>query len=230
MGLALEVGILADQKKNDAEGFEMFRAQFDDVNKLLAAEGLPRHDEPEDCEIWSGEMIGYSGLHYLRRIAAHIDAGRRLPGPGDGKSSEDELLEAYFGDVTKATPGFLGSLLGKKTFARQFDHLIVHSDAEGFYLPLEFENVLFSPAGLEIPGGMVGSAPQLLSECERLAKLLEIPADITLLSEELWEASDHSQGEGDTVWEQYGVESFSCVALMEGCRQALKTGAALVFT
>ncbi len=230
MGLALEVGILADQKKNDPEGFEMFKAQFDDVNTLLASNGLPRHDEPEDCEIWSGEMIGYSGLHYLRRIAAHVDAGRKLPGPGDGESSEEETLEAYFEDVTRAAPGVLGRLFGKKTFAWQFDHLIVHSDAEGFYLPLDFENVLFSPDSLEIPGGMVGSAPQLLSECERLAGSLKIPANITLLSEELWEASDHSQGEGETVWEQYGIESYTCVALMEGCRNALKTGAALVFT
>jgi hypothetical protein len=121
-------------------------------------------------------------------------------------------------------------VFGKKRFARQYDHLIVHSDAEGFYLPLDFENVLFPPDELEIPGAMVGSAPRLLRECERLAELLEIPDDINLQSEALWEASDHGQGEGETVWQQYGIESYNCVALIEGCRHAVKTGAALVFT
>ena len=49
------------------------------LNGFLTSRGLPQHVEPQDCEVWSGEMIGYSGLHDLRRLAAHWDSGERLP-------------------------------------------------------------------------------------------------------------------------------------------------------
>lgn len=84
-------------------------------------------------------------------------------------------------------------------FRREFDHLIVHSDAQGYYLPIEFDEVLFPPSDLAIPGGMVGSAQRL-----------PIP-------------------DGET-WQRYGRESFGCVALREGCRIAIASGAALAFT
>jgi hypothetical protein len=75
---------------------------------------------------------------------------------------------------------------------------------------------------------MIGSAPRLLGELDRLATALGIPDTLTSKSEELWEASD-SQGEGDAAWQRYGIESYSCVVLREGCRHAIQTGAALVF-
>ena len=71
MGLGLEVGILADLRENDEEGYEYFRSQLDALNSCLQQANIPDHAEPEDCEVWSGEMFGYSGLHYLRRFAAH---------------------------------------------------------------------------------------------------------------------------------------------------------------
>src|SRR5688572_505740 len=67
MGLSLEVGILADLKEHDPEGAQQFREEFETLNRFLASEGLPPHHEPESCEVWSGDMWGYSGLHYLRR-------------------------------------------------------------------------------------------------------------------------------------------------------------------
>lgn len=229
MGLALTIGILADLKENDAEGFQVFSSYFSEVNKILAANKLPAHVEPEDIPTWDAEMFGYSGLHYLRRLAACIDSGDGLPGPGDNNSSNDERLEAYFSDVVGKQPGILRSLFWKRPrFRRQFDHLIVHSDAEGFYLPQDFPNVLLADDKL-IPGGMIGSTARLRVECERLARILEIPSDIAKDSDELWEAAD-SQGEGESIWQQYGVESFTCVALLEACNVSLKTRAAIVFT
>jgi hypothetical protein len=229
MGLALEVGILADLGENDPEGAEAFQSYFARLNEHLLALGMKPHDEPTKCEVWSGEMYGYSGLHYLRRLAAHIDSTGKLPSPGDDSSSHDPLLEAYFSEITGGAPPFLGRLFRKRpTFKRHFDHLIVHSDAEGFYLPAEFTDVILAPQAAGIPGGMVGSVPCLLAELNRLALALEIPDELDSASDELWEAPD-SQGEGDLTWQRYGVESFSCVTLREGCRHAMKTGAALVF-
>lgn len=229
VGLALSVGLLADLKENDAEGYDMFCEYFDGVNRLLAAHSLPSHTEPQEAEPWSAQMYGYSGLHCLRRLAAYLDSGIDLPQPADRNSSQDPRLEAYFGDVTGQSSGWLKRLVHRPTFRREFDHLIVHSDAEGFYLPQDFRHVLFASGNAQIPGGMVGSTPRLLSECERLARVLEIPAHLTKDSEELWEAAD-SQGKGKAVWQRYGIESFTCVAMQAACKRSLETGAAIAFT
>ncbi len=228
MGLALTVGLLSDLKGNDAEGFSTFTSYFGEVDKVLTANNLPGHVEPDDVSPWDAEMYGYSGLHYLRRLAAYVDSGLELPPPGNADSSDDERLAAYFRHVGGEQPGVLKGLFRKTPrFRRQFDHLIVHSDAEGFYLPLDFPDVLFADDG-QIPGGMVGSSPRLLAECDRLARILDIPSHITKDSDELWDAAD-SQGAGESRWKQYGVESFTCVALREACRVSIKTGAAVVF-
>lgn len=230
MGLALSVGLLADLKQNDSEGFETFAACFADVNRLLAANNLFPHTEPVDVEPWGAEMYGYSGLHHLRRLAAYIDSGVELPSPGNDDSSKDKRLEAYFANVDGKRSGILSGLLGTRAkFRREFDHLIVHSDCEGFYLPLEFPHVLFADEDLQVPGSMLGSTPRLLAECDRLARVLAIPSNITKDSEELWNAAD-SQGEGDTIWQRFGIESFTCVALREACWVSMKTGSAVVFT
>jgi hypothetical protein len=221
--------LLADLKTTDAEGHKTFSKYFDEVNRLLAAHHLPAHVEPTDVEPWDAQMYGYSGLHYLRRLAAYVDSGMGLPEPGNADSSQDPQLDAYFKDVLGTQPGWLARLTQTRPkFRREFDHLIVHSDAEGFYLPQDFAQVLITDDAT-IPAGMVGSTPRLLSECVRLAQLLEIPSHVTKDSEELWEASD-SEGEGSTLWERYGVESLTCVALQAACRRSLETGAAIVFT
>jgi hypothetical protein len=103
MGLSLEVGILADLRENDEEGYQYFRSQLDIVNKLLQLANAPLHTEPENCDVWSGEMFGYSGLHYLRRVAAHLDSTGRLPEPGKDNASEDPVLEQYLGELIFAT-------------------------------------------------------------------------------------------------------------------------------
>lgn len=229
MGLALSVGILADLEANDEEGAVFFRQAFERLNAHLTVLGLPAHVEPVSCESWGGEMHGYSGLHYLRRIAAHFDCSGTLPPPGGKSSSGDPTLEAYFAQAVESSPSLMGKLFGKRPrFNRSFDHLILHSDAEGFYLPLDFAEVIFPPQAAEIPGGMVGSAPRLLAELDRLASALGIPDTLTSTSDELWDAADF-QGDGEGRWQRYGVESFTCVTLREGCRHALRVGAALVF-
>ncbi len=111
---------------------------------------------------------------------------------------------------------------------RGFDHLIVHGDAEGFYLPIDFSDVQFPDAKLEIAGGMVGSTPRLLSECRRIADVLKVPIDLDETSDALWNAAD-SQGEGDQVLERNGIESYSCVCLIRGCIKSIENKAALVF-
>lgn len=230
MGLALEVGVLADLKEGDPEGFEYHASALARLNRFLESCELPPHREPEDCEVWSGEMIGYSGLHDLRRLAAHLDAEAPLPAPSRGDGTEDACLAGYYASADARRLGLFQRLFGRKArYRRGFDHLILHGDAEGYYLPIDFPAVLFPPADLEIPGGMIGSAHRLLAELERIALALAIPDSLTPDAEELWEAAD-DPAEGGDLWQQYGRESFGCVTLRHACRQSITQRAAIVFT
>ena len=230
MGLSLEVGILADFRGNDPEGEATYRDYFATLNDYLDSVDLKAHHEPDECETWSADMYGYSGLHYLRRLAAHVDLTGQLPCPGDDESSADPVLNKYFAHASEKRPGLVARLFDRQpAFARGFDHLIVHSDAEGFYLPVDLKSVLFVPDRFPVPGAMIGSVSRLLDELSRLSALLQIPQDLHARSEELWEAAD-SPGEGHALWQLYGIESYSCVVLTEGCRKSIASGAALVFT
>jgi hypothetical protein len=229
MGLALEVGILADLKEADPEGFEYHAAALARLNRFLKSRDLPPHREPDDCEVWSGEMIGYSGLHDLRRLAAYLDCEAPLPTRRSRNAAKDPCLAGYYASVDGRRPGWFQRLFGPKTrYRRGFDHLIVHGDAEGYYLPADFPDVLFPPPDLEVPGGMVGSAPRLLAELDRIAAALAIPDGLTPDAQELWQAADDPTNGGE-LWQQYGRESFGCVTLRHACRQSIAQRAALVF-
>ena len=227
MGLCLEIGILADLRDNDEEGYHYFRSQFKGLNSELQRAQLPLHQEPDNCDVWSCEMFGYSGLHYLRRLAAHLDLTRQLPPPGGDEASKDPVLERYY-QHANGIKAWFSSGAKNEDFKRRFDHLILHSDAEGFYLPIEFTSVIYPDPELGIAGGIVGSSQSLLGECERIVEALQIPSNLDENSDALWEAAD-SQGEGSLAWQRYGIESFSCVCLMRGCLKSIERKAALVF-
>src|ERR1035438_8868305 len=178
MGLAVEVGYLADLGQNDEEGAQSFRDGLAQLNSFLASQGLSPHNEPETCEVLSFDMYGYSGLHYLRRIAAHLDLRGILPPPGEEDASEDEIMAEYYRLADQASPGFFGRLFGKRSRARTFDHLMLHSDAEGYYLPQGFRSVLFPADEFQIPGSMIGSSHRLHEECMQLAAALQLPPDL----------------------------------------------------
>src|SRR5882724_9138111 len=99
MGLALQVGYLADLIENDPEGAEESLQDFAQVNIVLKKHGLRSHDEPTvqtKGGVFSCDMWGYSGLHYLRRIAAHLELRGALPDPGNGNASKDPVVEEYW--------------------------------------------------------------------------------------------------------------------------------------
>lgn len=228
MGLNIEVGYLADMLSADEEGAEWFREELTKLNLFLESTGLPKHVEPESCVTWSAQMWGYSGLHHLRRLAAHLNLRGSMPGPGGTDSPKDDVLQSYYELLDAPAPSFLGRAMGKRPIPRNYDHLIFHSDAEGFYIPHDFESVLFPPDHFQIPGGMVGSSVRLLDEVQRLANILELPLDMDEESDELWQAAD-SQGEGNLLWEQYGVESFTCLCLYKATQASIKNSSLIVF-
>lgn len=224
MGLALCVGVPSEIRESDPEYVAYFEQQVDAINSVLESFDLPPHREPFDVEderTFECEMIGFSGLHYLRRVAAHLALGLELPPPGDDDAASDPVLNDYY-------------RIFDERFARgeatgiHLQHLIVHGDAEGYYLPVEFEDVIIPDPSLEIAGGMLGSSHALLRECRYLAGVLEIPEDLSPEDEALSGAAE-TQGEGEATWERYGVESYTCVALIKACEASVETGAAIVF-
>lgn len=236
MGLTLMVGALAyaSEEGRDGEAAQSLTEQFAVINRALHTAGLGEHREPSQLAAdlrWSEDLFGYSNLHYLRRIAAHLAHGRSLPAPGDDDAADDPLLTAYFEHAVSGEAGgggWLNFLRGRKRPRRQYDHLIVHSDAEGFYIPLDFDTVVIAEDDLSEGGGMIGSSYALLRECDQLAAALEIPPDLDADAEELWDACE-SQGAG-TGWRRYGMETLCCLRLREGARRSLRARAALQFT
>ena len=225
MGLSISVGLGAQlREEGDEETLEYFERQFETINELLESFGLPPHREPHELnpdQILSIDLYGYSGLHYLRRVAAHLALKEELPPPGDEESAEDPVLADYY-------QLFDEHLAEGKAGAMRFQHLIVHSDAEGYYLPVDFPEVIHADPSLEVAGDMIGSSPRLLAECLELARALGLPDDLDPEADEVWEAAE-SQGEGEEKWQRYGIESHTCAALIHASRASVETGAALVF-
>lgn len=201
MGLSIQVG-----------GFEELDL-YEPLFKALVEAGLHPYTEP-DCKgdaFFSCQMWGYSGVHYLRRIAAYIGLDKEVPGPGGDNPADDPVLIEYYDYLA---PGF--------------EHLVMHSDAEGFYVPLDFEDVIYPSEELGVAGGIVGSSVRLLSECTRLAAWLELPLDLDPESEEVWDAADSPAVDGPK-WKQYGKESFACIRLIKAAKVSIDSGAAIVF-
>jgi hypothetical protein len=56
---------------------------------------------------------------------------------------------------------------------RMQSHLLCHADAEGFYVPIDFKDVIFDEDG-SLPRRMLGSTQQLMQELITLAPYLGI--------------------------------------------------------
>lgn len=232
--------MLADLLVHDEEGASWFREDLAKLNGVLARAGLAPHDEPEQGASFSTAAYGYSGLHYLRHCAAHLHYNGALPPPL--RKDEDPVRDPLYARYTEefdvendgAEPGEIA-----KPSPRPFDHLIMHSDAEGYYLPQRFEGVLISG---EEAFGWVGSSHALQAECERLAAALHLPADILAEDEsdvlhKAIEAARPKTGllglfEGrapEEPWRQHPIAALMCAKLHIFAAHSIRTGAVLVF-
>ncbi|MEC3920194.1 hypothetical protein [Nocardia sp. CDC160] len=163
MGLSVTTHALADvlEEDDDRECRAGLYEELRVINDLLAAEGLPPHHEPETrgqaAERPIAQSIPYSFLHYLRRAYA-----RAVENPGQA------LTPVADGDNPARDPAV-------EHLAYLFEsHLLCHSDCEGFYVPVDFENILFPESENAIAGGMVGSSFALLRELIYVAPYLGI--------------------------------------------------------
>jgi len=239
VGLRIGVGWLArTAEEGDLEELELLREPFDALNAVLAEAGMAPHDEPieiDDAQILEYQMWGYGGLHAIRRLAAHREIEGRLPPPGRyedyaGDPIIAKLTQAHLDWLNGARPGLLSRLFGGGSRPPRFGHLLFHSDCEGFYLPRDFDPVVFDGGNpqREGLGGMIGSAPRLLDECVELAEAIGLPLDLDPEDAVLWEHAETPATVGET-WQTYGVEAFGLARLIAVCRASIASGSVVSF-
>lgn len=238
MGLTIGVGWLARSAKEDVDEFAALSIPYQLLNEVLADAGMPPHDEPLDIAddaIFEAQMWGYGGLHAIRRLAAYHACEDRLPPPGRYEDyASDPMIETLNQEHLRNFRVEQGGLF-KKFFSTsknipKFQHLLWHSDCEGFYLPRDFERVILDNSNpqREGIGGMVGSTSRLLQECLELAEVIDLPVDMDPEAEELWERADDPASDGEK-WKIYGVEAFGLSRLIRACKLSIENNAAIVF-
>jgi hypothetical protein len=241
MGLDIAVGWLASQVREEGEGeLAELTPPFDLLNEVLAEAGMAPHHEPLDVpedQVFEAQMWGYGGLHAIRRLAAYYALERRLPPQLEHgvDASEDPVLAKLYREHDRRSNAerrkWLAKWLSPSPPKPSFQHLLWHSDCEGFYLPRVFADVVLDEATpqREGLGAMVGSAASLLEECRVLADLIDLPEGIDPEDDRLWASADSPSTDGP-LWTCYGVEAFGLARLIRGCELALRHNAVLMFT
>ena len=213
MGLTVVVGVLAGVEGEDAGHV---RTQLAVAGELLDRTGAGQWAEPEldERDILAGDMWGYSGLHTVRRVAVHLGLTGTVPDPLEvaHRAAGDPLLMQAYAE-------FPGEPAGP------FDHLIHHSDCEGYYMPVDFGQVI---ADERLAGGYLGSSVRLLAETRRIASALGLPEDLDPDSEQVFGACDAGT-QASEGWQRYGIESYGCLRLIQAAKHSIATGAAIAF-
>jgi hypothetical protein len=214
MGLAISVGVLADLTANDPEGTEWFVSTIATANALLAKENLPQHHEPTTLPLLTSraslDSFPYSFIHYLRFAFAHVlqdPSWRATPLDDDEDPADDPVVEEESSTFTS--------------------HLLCHSDCEGFYVPIDFNEVIFSDDDHELPGGMLGSSLRLRSELIQVAPALGIALSSYGELDDAEAERINELGESD---EGLYRELTSWIALYEACRTSIEHRTAIVFS
>jgi hypothetical protein len=205
MGLAIGIGVLAYLIIHDEEGAEWQRRSLAQINAVLARNGLPLHHEPERFTKRPRQRacssFPYSMLHYLRRAFAHVR--EELP------VLDDDELRSEHDSVIEDAASMLDS------------HLLCHGDAEGFYVPIDFDEPIFDD---DVLTGMLGSSQGLLRELIEVAPHIHIELvdgrPTPACEAELREIED-----GGPLWR----ERLVWYALFEAATLSIEHGTAIVF-
>lgn len=243
MGLSVEVGYLADMIANDPEGAEFAFVDYELMDEALAEKGLERLEEPTKGEVWSADLLDYAGLNALREVAGYVWKGRDIPRDTLLDGSQTTLCDALVKEFYEHLSGKGNFTLVGKAFRQIFKakekpklppfvHLTIHSDCDGFYVPVAFETPLVPK---RIPSDSehlwpLGSVMRLEAELNTLSRNLEIPADLHHDDDQLIaliEAPDRTPI--SALWTAQPIAAHTCLVLREACTRSLRTGAAIHF-
>lgn len=212
MGLAIGVGMLAQNRDDDPERADRMRRDLALINDVLAERGLAVHDEPDQFDEpletrASVTSFPYSWLHHLRRFAAHVLRDPRwVPypvEPGEDPAEDPVLRQMY---------------------SRMSSHLLCHSDSEGYYVPVDFDDLIVDEDH-QITGGVVGSSFRLREELLELTEQLEIEVEDGRLTDDV--ADEVSKQRPTSV--PFAIERLVWLALWEAARLSAEHRTAIVF-
>jgi len=212
MGLAVVVGALADAVgAGYSDDAEHLRGSLARVNEVLAANGLPTHEEPSELprppmSRSPLESFPYPWLHRLRRVYAY--ATRDPNWVATPLAEEDEQRDdAVVDEETNKMQG----------------HLLCHSDCEGFYVPIDFESPIIDE---RVPGEMLGSSHRLRDELRRIAPKLGICLEGDRLPDsEAYKIEDEVENE-----QGLSAERIVWLSLWEAARLSIEHKCAILFT
>jgi hypothetical protein len=210
MGLSLSVGYLAwlNREDTDPEAVVWLRKSLVHVNRVLRANNLPEHVEPEELPALGDRgLLGfpYSWLHYLRRAVAYARQAPTEfgPLPAGQQASDDDRND-------RELSVFMDS------------HLICHSDCEGFYVPIDFPEPLYDDS---LSGGILGSSQRALAEVILAATLLGIELKGGQPTKKAVEAVQEEEDEAHPLW----IERKVWLAMYEKFRLSIEYKTAVVF-
>lgn len=208
MGLEVEVGVLADLLEYDEEGADWLKDALALVNQLLAAEGSATFVEPTRLGPLPNRTglgsLSYRELHFVRRAYSF---GKEHPGEAmpalapDANPAQDPVLNRYVGDF--------------------FCHLVNHSDSEGFFVPVDFGEILFDD---RLPGAIVGSSYRLRDELIVAAG----PLGITLVDNVLSDSEADRINQANEHYVTAGPQ-MSWLAHWEAARLSIEHSSAIVY-
>lgn len=219
MGLNIVVGIMGRGDDEDEDEFDAYLQEVSEssaaVQEALARAGAGKWDDPGPRvqDAFDCNTVGCLSLHVLRRLAVYLARTGLPPEPRAlEEAADDPVLARAYDEGPSDPPG-------------PFDHLIYHSDAQGFYVPVDFALVIIDE---DVEGAFLGSSVRLLDETRRIAAALGLPEDLDPESGEMHAALD-AETPAATGWQRYPVESYGCLQLMNAAKKSIQTGAAITF-
>lgn len=221
MPLSLAVGFLSETLIHDWESASELIADIELINHTLQKVDLPCHKEPIKCPLLWLNLCGYHGLRRLRRFAAYLNYGKEIPPPYKFTLDEkpDPILTDYY--CLRGYREAKVKLVSKDSVLNKgrFNHLILHSDSCGYYVPQDFNTVLYTESNSEM--GEIGSAIQLMRELETIAHKLQLPLNIEPKSKS-FQAIEPALSPTPNLWQYYWIESHTCLSLYYAAKHSVK--------
>src|SRR5262245_17185372 len=202
----------------DPEGYRDAKKQFAAINKALRKAGVPEYEEPDDTEggDWRFKLYPSNGIAFLQRFAAYcqdVEDEMEWPAPGDPETMDNPLEDEVVEDVY-----YLLEVMS-------FPHLIMHNPRCGYWVPVDFRDVIFPDKKLGV-GNQLSSSVRLKAECEELGRILRLPLHLDPEDKAVREAM-FRPGKSRTRWKKYGVESHNLLALYRSCQKSIELGSAI---
>jgi len=211
MGLSIEVGMYKDLMENDSEGAKWLEDNFTRLNTVLEENGIEAHVEGDITTPLHNRAacssFPYSFIHYLRRLYANVVA---QPGwqPSLMPAGEDPADDPVLQDEVVMFES----------------HLLCHSDSEGFYVPVRFDQVLFDEHN-RIPGGFLCSSHKLYNELVYIAPKMGIELTEGMLSDAEAQRINGVAESDEGFYREYCV----WIALFEAARLSIQHRSAICF-